>query len=103
MESFLECLLDPIAEVVVGAFFEGFSSEGFAENGWTESKCSVQTLFDNVWWNAGESRGSSAPTFSLLGLCWTLAGFGGEGMLLHRTQERRMNCQLDVGRQLRRL
>ena len=88
MESFLECLLDPIAEAVVGAFFEDFGGEAFGENGWTESKCSVQTLFDNVWWNAREPRGSFAPTSSLLGLCWILAGLGDYGKAASQENQR---------------
>ncbi len=55
MEDLLEAILEPVAEAAFGMFFEGFGSIG-GNNGWTESKCRVQTLFDNVWWNANEPR-----------------------------------------------
>jgi hypothetical protein len=51
MDGLLEAFLDPVAEAMVGVFFEGVGSVG--EEGWTESECRVQMLFGNdVWWNA---------------------------------------------------
>jgi hypothetical protein len=51
MDGLIEAFLEPVAEAMVGILFEGSGSIG--EEGWTESKCRVQTLFeDAVWWNA---------------------------------------------------
>lgn len=73
MDDLLEAVLEPFAEAVVGAFFEGFN--GVGQNGWTESKCQVQTLFDGVWWNIGESRNAPVPPF--LTLCSIFAVIAG--------------------------
>jgi hypothetical protein len=51
MDCLLEAIFEPIAEGVVEFLCGGFRSIG--EEGWTESKCRVQTLFGNdIWWNA---------------------------------------------------
>jgi len=54
MLDFLEAILDPIAEMVIGFFAWFLRAITRGEIGGSESK--VQALFGNdVWWNSKES------------------------------------------------
>jgi hypothetical protein len=72
LEGLFEPVVDGLVEFVIGA------PQSIAENGWTESKCRVQTLFNSVWWNADEpprTDGKMPSGLGLLGsLVLTLAG-----------------------------